>query len=313
MRKRERFLISVLWANAAVIAALWFFNTIFGFNLFSATHWRYLAELQVAGGVAVGFYISAVSFVVVGLAGLYMLIVPWHRKITMMPSVYAPVSATATTDKPAETAGRIQLPERPPKLNLNNIFIPTKHDEIIKREVPARVVQVSETAENIKSMLSRIGFVVKESPSIGGVKPDFLAIGTDEALVVGLLCGERGEIVASEGGDSLWRANNQTFKSPAWQITTIVQKLSALFLEVLDPELKVSILPFVFSDGRISNRDSVQNIWDALGVKVFDDMNIFADFLEEYRPRRLDDAEKEDFGAFSDFVDNVLGYFNKNV
>jgi hypothetical protein len=159
-------------------------------------------------------------------------------------------------------------------------------------------------------MLSRIGFVLKDSPAIGGVKPDFAAIGTDEALVVGLMCPAQDDVVAYEGGDSMWQAGGRKFKSPAWQVTTIVQRLSALFLEVLEPELKIKILPFVFSDGKIANRASVQNIWDALGVKVFDDMSVFADFVEEYRPRPLGDSEKDDFAAFSDFVDNVLGYFN---
>ncbi|MDR1071658.1 MAG: hypothetical protein LBL21_03390 [Rickettsiales bacterium] len=313
MRKRERFLISVLWMNATVIAALWFFNNMFGFNLFSAEHWRYLAELQVAGGVSAGFYAAMAAFVAAGLAGVYMLIVPWHRRIFMMPPPsFAPSAPVA--GRPSEAIGNIPISERPPKLNLNNIFIPTKREEIAMREAPAREnTQSSESVADIRNMLSKIGFVIKQAPSVGGVRPDFLAIGTDEALVVGLLCTEKGDITAAEGGDSMWRAGGRTFKSPAWQLTTVVQKLSALFLEVLDPELKVSILPFVFSDGKIANRESVQNIWDALGVKVFDDASVFADFLEEYRPRRLDDAEKEDFAAFSDFIDNVLGYFNNNV
>lgn len=315
-------MISVLWLNAMVISALWIFNMVFGFNLFSTAHWQYLSELQLAGKVDARFYIFAAVSVVVSLAGLYMLIVPWHRKIRMRGGFVEIPARAAEAIASESTPAAISA--RPPKLNLNTVFIPTRRevaempDRTASRAVrdipPARSSAPPAVLDKIKNMISNSGFVIKNAPAIGNIHLDFWAIGSDEALVAGLVCNESGEISAAEGGDSIWRANGREFKSPVWIMTSVVQKLQALFIEVVGPDLKINVLPFVFvNGGTVANKDSVRNIWDALGVKVFDDINVLDAFLNEYRPRQLDESEQADFGAFSEFIDSVAGYFNSGA
>jgi hypothetical protein len=330
--RKERFLIAVLWLSAVALLALWFFNMFFSFNLLSAAHWMYLSELQLSGGVDRNFYVSVAAFVAGGLLGLYILIVPWHRKVRIMREVGLGdqiglrIESGGTPEAAPAPKQNFILPEKPPKLHLNNVFIPVRHEtapirhqsepQAAPHAVPVRAsapVQQSKNPElvaRIRGMLADVGFVNKEPPAIGGLRPDFWAVGSDEALVVGIYSAEQGEITAAEGGDSIWHAGQHKFQSPVWQMTGVVQKLEALFLEVVGTELKINVLPFVFVEGRIANKSAVENIWNALGVKVFDDMAALQSFISEYQPRVLDDSEKGDFDAFSDFVNTVSSYFS---
>jgi hypothetical protein len=314
--RKERFLISVLWLNAMTLLASWFFNIAFGFNIFQRAHWRYLSELQITGVVDKWFYIAIAGFAVLVIAGLYFLIVPWHRKITMQKQsadvTYQAINKKNQNIVQENKSPEIPLSTRPPKLNLNNVFIPTRQENI---EIPTMSSESESAVQSekigiIKNLLAQVGFIIKDSPTIDGVHLDFYAIGSDEALVVGLFAGDGGEITAAEGGNSMWRANGRSFKSPVWALSGVVQKLQALFLEVIDAELKINILPFVLVDGAIANKDSVQTIWDALGLKVFDNIDTFSNFLGEHSPRKLDANEQGDFDAFSDFIDTVSGHFN---
>ena len=322
----ERFLIGFLWLLAILLAALWFFDTMFSFDLFSQTHWSYLSELQLAGKVGQNFYISAAVFIVIGLVGLYLLIVPWYRRIKLVESNSGQNIDIRLNDiEKKSTLTRKSQPStldftRPPTLNLNSVFIPPRRDNFQNKNTTNTSLENKssvwlpspsiEVVQNIKNILGQVGFILRDSPTIGGIRPDIFGIGSDEALVIGIVCSSHGEIIASEGGDSLWKSNGNTFKSPVWSITGVIQKLEALFLEVLEPELTVNILPFVFVDGKIINKESVQNIWDALGVKVFDDISTLSDFINKMSPRKLEESEREDFEAFSDFINTVSQHFN---
>jgi hypothetical protein len=200
-------------------------------------------------------------------------------------------------------------PARPPRLNLNSIFIPTSHDEIRNHdsETAGRKSEIHPkppVIEDIRNILSGAGFDLKRSPRIAGAELDFWAVGTDEKLMFGIACGGAGGIRAAEGGNSMWKSASGAFKSPVWTMTSVMQKLQGLFAEVLDPDLIVHATPFVFADGKIENRAEVQKIWDALGVLVFDDLAAFGEFAQKNRPRALLDAEeKGDYAAFSNFID----------
>ncbi|MDR1826193.1 MAG: hypothetical protein LBQ49_00705 [Rickettsiales bacterium] len=313
--RRERFLIAVLWLSTLSLLALWFFNMVYGFNLLDAAHWRYLSELQLSNGVEEGFYISVAAFVVAGLTGLYVLIVPWHRRFKMRSSAIG-FYPKRIEPEPADKGGDGPILTRPPKLNLDNAFIPRPAPMRTAAETQAPMPdaapseEASEVVAEIRRVLDQIGFVTKPTPSIGGVKLDFWAIGPDEALIVGLALDEpREEIIASEGGDSLWRAGKRSFKSPVWRLTSVVQRLEVLFMEILDPEMKIRIMPFVYVNGNVKNREEVQVVWNALNIQVFDDMATLVDLLGTGNPIELNDAQKGNFVAFSNFVDTVASYY----
>ena len=333
MRKTEKFLLTVLWASAFSLVSQWFFNWFFGFNLLSAEHWRYLSELQVADAVDRKFYIFLAGFLIIGLFILYILIVPWHRKIQMSerpkdntlrfdmyskPVQQEPV--VVSSGVPQYSFGEFQ---RPPKLNLNNSFIPTRQEmsevnsvvapSSIRQSVPENSVFISEGIHQIYNMLGAAGFTNKESPVIDGIKPDFYAVGSGETLMIGIYCPEVGDIIAEENGNAEWASSNRIFKSPVWQITTVIQKLNGLFLEVLDADLKVNIIPFVFVVGNIANKDAVMGFWDAAGIRVFSDAAEVSNFISSNMRQPQNEEEKNELSEFSDFVDTVTKYFANNV
>ena len=325
--RRERFLIAILWISTVLLLALWFFNMWFGFNLFIAAHWQYLSELQVANSVEPKFYTSVAAFVITGLAGLYLLIVPWHRRVRMRPVSNIGFKGSASVPTSAAAVPEVPIMTRPPKLNLNNHFVPVRRDPPVVQSAPAPLpapmparaappaaAAAPQTASpelvyEIRRLLDGAGFMTKTPPTIGDVKLDFWAIGPDEALVIGLILDEADEITASEGGDSVWRAGGRSYLSPVWQLTSATQRLEALFIEILDPELTINVLPFVFIKGRVANKDSVARVWDALGVKVFDDMKVLAEFLDGHRPGEMDETARGNYEAFTEFADTVASYF----
>jgi hypothetical protein len=311
--RKERFLIGILWLIVTGFVAMLFFNTVFGFNLLSLSHWNYLAELQVKGLVDKNFYISLSITFVIALIGLYILIHPWHRKINInapMPIRQNEKPIINIVSKiPSPVPVSSQMPSRPPSININAFVRPAKTNENISQELPSPSAESLKIGE-IKALLSNAGFILKKPISFSGTKVEFAAIGADEAFIVGLFVDSASSITAAEGENSKWVSGRNSFDSPVWQLSMIIRKIEALFVEVLDSDLKINILPFVFTDGKIVNRMDLESVWDAVGIKVFDDMSIFRDFLDNYRPRTLDDSEKEDFDAYSSFIDTVSTHFN---
>ncbi|MDR2770102.1 MAG: hypothetical protein LBB08_01480 [Rickettsiales bacterium] len=305
--RKERLLLSVLWLCAFSLAGVWFLDLAWGFNPAFRSHWRYLAELQVTGAVDMWFYASLGALPAAFLAGLYILIVPWHRKIR--PAQRAAEHMRATVEEPAPPTGFA----RPPSLNLNSFFPKNAPAELSVQSARDRSEYSSDRsiADGVRQMMSSAGFLVKPAPRAGGIKLDFWGLGTDETLLAGILAGDGGEISAFEGAGAKWRSGSKSFDSPAWAMTGAAQKLSSLFSEVLNPELKIHIFPFVFAAGRISNKDGAARIWDALGVNVFDDINELGEFFKSHRPRPLEGAEREDFAAFADFMDTAAAHVDK--
>jgi hypothetical protein len=324
MRKIERFLISVLWVNVMLIIAMWFFNWFFGFSLASASHWHYLSELQVSGNVEANFYTAFIIFVLLLLGGLYLLIFPWHRKIKISGAPVANVTPVAPV-VPVNNVPEIKtVPsvtdlkpeynrfiEKPPKLNLNNVFVPTMAE---KREINNSVMvgkmqePTQESKSKIKNLMAQSGLITKEIEQVDKLKLDFCAIGSNDVLLLGIMCNENG-IVAGENDDAIWRVDTRSFKSPTSQIIEIKNKVKTLFSEVLDDSMEINILPFVFVDGSIVNYDSVKSVWDKIGVGVFTDTISLGEMLSSHKLNVVDDDEKSEVDAFSEFIDTVIEHF----
>lgn len=80
----DSILLGLLWLLAVTLGASFWFNTNYGFNIFSAPHWQYLAYLQAAQmPVKTGFYISLAAAVFVAILGLYILVRPRFKKIRL--------------------------------------------------------------------------------------------------------------------------------------------------------------------------------------------------------------------------------------
>lgn len=325
----NRFLLGVLWLVAVVLCACFWFNVRFGFDLFSKAHWGYFATAQVGPApVSIWFYISFVVFALVGVAGLYLLMRTTSGRTTMQhPPALLP--APATFDKAAETAPMLTaMPVagliRPPNPGLVSGMLYTSQPDPVVGAAPTPIIPAAptvprtvrtpspETRFMLQKSVTDGGFLLKKGPVIDGLDPDIWAMGTDEVLLIGVICPVGGDITAAEGGKSLWKSSDgATFDSPVWQLVNTVQKLQNLFADTLE-DITINTRPFVVMDGGvITNIDRVKSIWDAFGVAVFPSISAFDDYMRENPNRPVPDDERGDFEAYVEYIDTVTDFFNK--
>jgi hypothetical protein len=190
--------------------------------------------------------------------------------------------------------------EIPPVISLPD-FQPAIRQSI---ETPPEVIQ------ELSEIFRAAGFMVKDSPIIEGLRPDLFAIGSDEVLWLGLACNQLGEITAKESGDGKWKSDGGAlFDSPVRALGGAASNLSGLFDETLDAELKITVRAFVFMNGgTIANADSVRPVWDAFGISVVGSAEELRELIGTNRV--LPSSEKEDFDAFSEYIDTAANYFN---
>jgi hypothetical protein len=266
--------------------------------------------------------------IVATLGTLYFLIVPWHRRISMAASP----SSIGTEIFMGKTKETVRAPNatpsseidfsKPPKLQMPDAFMRTpnvqRFDAAPTVYTPAPVAAppaAPATAhhgnilmDSVSSMLTLAGWTIKPGFNIGGFDLNLCAIGSDETLLIGHVIPGGTEITASLDGDWM-TTNGARFSSPVDGISGAANRLAALFNEFIGEELHITILPIVLTDGRISNLEMMRPTFASLGINVFDDMMKLSEFMANHRPRQLADSEKEDFTAFSDFIDTVRNHF----
>ena len=326
MKKRyEIILLDALWLSAILLFANFWFDIQFGFNIFSSAHWNYLAVQQLTPGrVLPLFYISMGGFLAVAVAGLYFISRPRIRKINF----------SVQSEQPSAPIGK--LPEDLPPLAKNQEFsplpktpIPIRPPKIISPLLAQRMPEPQEIRnqpavnafnttvntgmnEKLKEIFENAGYTVKKPPKIGDLRLDLLAVGMDETLYIGLADPHTGDMTAFEGGDSKWTSSKGDFTSPVWRITQATEKIRALFSETLDSDIQIKLKAFVvMNNANILNKDSLGRIWDAFGADVFESMDALQEFMQEHKNRKMNSGEKEDFDAYSEYIDTVADYFNK--
>ncbi len=322
----EIILLDVLWLSATILFASFWFDIRFGFNIFYGQHWNYLAVQQLTlGSVLPSFYISIALFVVLGITGLYFISRPHsHKKdslVDTMQSKAQPEPQNFVTNlKPTmHDPNHSPLPPaptlpRPPRI-INPLFSP------ITTPAPSAPIpmpiQSAPVTENTNTKLAEIftssGYIAKQPPKINGINLNLWAVGMDEVLYLGLTDTHGGDITAVEGGESKWRGENgELFTSPVWRISSAMEKVRELFLETLDSEIQITIKAVVvMNNANITNRESLEKIWNAFGVEVFDSADSLAEYMEQNKNREMQPDEQEDLDAYSDYIETVSNYFNK--
>ncbi len=300
MRKRiDYFLVCVLWLLAVVLGTCFWFNSRFGFNILSASHWKYLAMLQ-ANQVRIQpmFYISFCVTAVILLGGLYMLLRPRRRYIHMAT---APVGQTAigmagkniakenqevtkeTMVKKVEAVAVVtpKAPSallRPPRPNAGiTMAVPLIQHNVAPLVAPTanRTKTVQQTYPEIDTIFENAGYVVKKSPVIAGITP-FVAIGADEMFWIGAV----GVDCAS--------------------VAKIVEKFQNLFIDTLE-DVQININCFVVAATGSGTSET--------DVLTFDTMSELAQYVDEHKNSTTDDVEN--FDAYSQYIDTVLNYIGK--
>ncbi|MGI5845699.1 MAG: hypothetical protein ACOX7D_00745 [Alphaproteobacteria bacterium] len=327
MKKRyEIILLDLLWLSAIVLFASFWFDIKFNFNIFFKDHWHYLMLQQLnPGSVLPSFYISLIIFIIVGVSGLYFISRPRTRKINF--ANYKEQTNTQTLSQ-ENSQGKINpikqdsdnvpsiptppIPQRPPKIIRPLQQMITPITPVPSAQTTSFNIDTSNQNEKLKSIFESAGYVVKQPPIINGLKINLWAIGMDETLYIGFADPHGGDIVASEGGDSKWQSDKDSFLSPVWNLNQSLMKIRSLFKETLDDEIQINIEAFVvMNNANITNRDDWEKVWQAFNISVFDSTDTLAEFMNNNKNREMESEEQEDFDAYSDYIDTVSSYFNK--
>ena len=296
----ENILLGLLWLMVATLGTTFWFNTRFGFNLFSGAHWDYLATQQASRTpVSFWFYFSFVAATFITLFVLYLLIKPRRRhikisapqktntapktnpdasQINIIPGTvqHAPTTPVAPTAAP--------MPPRPPRLNIApaNTFAPaTPMPTTMTPTIPATTttpsVQTKQDWPEIREIFSMAGYVIKPEPFINGKKMALLAIGTDEVLYLGAV-----GISTS-------------------QMQGCVNKLQQIFRDTLD-DIEITVNAFVLNPTGTNADES---------VLTFNSIDELRHYMNEHRNTPLDTDDAENFAAYSEYITTVIEYIGK--
>lgn len=304
----ENILLGLLWLLAATLGTTFWFNTRFGFNLFSGAHWDYLATQQASRApVSFWFYFSFVAATFITLFVLYLLIKPRRRNIKMpqqQKTVPTTPAASPTTIENKSDASQINIipgtvqhapttpvapnatpmPPRPPRLNIApaNTFAPaTPMPTTMTPTIPATTttpsVQTKQDWPEIREIFSMAGYVIKPEPFINGKKMALLAIGTDEVLYLGAV-----GISTS-------------------QMQGCVNKLQQIFRDTLD-DIEITVNAFVLNPTDTNADES---------ILTFGSIDELRHYMNEHRNTPLDTDDAENFAAYSEYITTVIEYIGK--
>ena len=304
--KLDKILLCILWLLAVTLGTSFVFNTIFGFNIFSAAHWQYLSYLQASKEpVSNVFYILLVILIFITIFGLYVLFVPRLRTIKF-PKIFkrnkqnqqtnVPNNQTdsSTLDiLPAEEQGvQVTRPQninvttmRPPRLHLS---IPTSTNTLKESsstpypqrqqntaQTPATATKNADYSE-INDIFTQFGYTVKQAPRINGIQTALLAIGNEETLWLG------------------------TVGIKTTELRSMIDKISQIFSDTLD-DIYINVNGFIINAVDASTSESED-------ILMFNSISDLQEYLQTVPNPPLNEDEKENFEAYSEYIDTVLKY-----
>ncbi len=297
MRNRtNNILIGLLWLLAISLGTSFWFNTQYGFNIFSLQHWQYLAYMQASGQpVKSGFYISFLIIVIIAVLGLYKLLQPKNHG-SIMPtrdnlqrpaqpqqSIQPIIQETkpievSTPQEPA--APTMPGMVRPPRLNIPAVTrttAPTPRVPLTATAPSTPKVDPEQEYADIHEIFTSAGYVYKGSPRIKNVQTSVIAIGTDEVLWIG---------ATGVSTPDMQRA---------------IDTLNGVFADTLD-DIEININAFI-----IGATDNVDNS----SIMRFASVDELRAFINEHKNTQPDEDEQENFDAYSGYIGTVVDYIGK--
>lgn len=302
----DNILLGTLWLLAVTLGASFWFNTIFGFNILSVKHWEYISYLQAAKTpINSMFYVSFVITVFVAILGLYVLIRPRLRKIrlpivrisnnkpvqtsqpeknTQADASTLDVTKSAEIQKTVPTAPSVpqHITVRPPRLNLpiaSNMSTPVINKQPTNNTFNNQQKPADKEYPEIQEIFASAGYTVKKNPIINGIKTALLAIGSDEVLWIGAVGIKTTELRA------------------------MIDKLSQVFSDTLD-DIYININGFVLFAPDEATAE-FQNIL------MFNSITQLKEYMETRKNPTLPEEEKDNFDAYSEYIDTVINYIGK--
>ena len=166
-------LLCILWLLAITLVTCFWFNISFGFNIFSAAHWEYLAYLQAGQSpIKIGFYISIVVIVFVTILGLYAIVRPRIRKIRM------PIMHVSDKNKKAKAT-------KTTTNDIQNTDASTLDIMPAQTQEPSTTQNTTSPSPSMRPPRLNIPSGIMQSGQRYGINIALLAIGTNETLWIG--------------------------------------------------------------------------------------------------------------------------------
>ena len=302
--RMNNILVGLLWLLLVTLAASFWFNIRYGFNIFVAQHWQYLAYMQASNRpVATSFYVSIVVVLIIGVLGLYTLLQPRRRRITMpvmdtkkpdtpiqpvvQPMVQpAPVAEQPIAqDEPVVPAPQAVTPTqsglvRPPRLNIPVATItrtPTPHVPLSSTTPRAKIDPETEYAD-IHEIFTSAGFVYKGSPRIKNMQSSIIAIGADEVLWLGATGVKTSDMKVA------------------------IDTMRGVFMDTLE-DIEININAFI-----IGAPDASEN--SEPSILQFATVDELRTYIMAH-PNTLSDDDAENFDAYSAYIGTVVDYIGK--
>ena len=286
----EHLLLSLLVATTILLGLTFWLNTNFGFNIFSKQHWYELALLQASGeNIDKNFYLSIGIALGVFIICLNIIYRPRFKKLPKPAQQSVPTHTPQPTNAPAPVIEHMEeksetppAPQPKPEHNVNlvrppRLNLPKNTAEIAAMQYNQQMQDAAQRPDRHDDGLAQIftehSFVTKKNPMISGFKPNLFAIGANEVVWIG-------------GVDC-----------DSDKLNTAVQRLNQTFQETLE-DITITVNAFL-----VDTNDKYTNLQNILVFHSIDDLR---QYISEHPGDTIDDSNREDFDAYSDYIDTVL-------
>ena len=268
----EKFLLVCLWLITSILFTSFWFNYMFNFNLLSLSHWKYLRDLQISSvNINPFFYISIIFISLISLFTLYLILKPKFRKINLQTYEINQI-------KQLNTQNEIT------KINSFN----NEESNELKRPPRLNIPNIKGNLKTnhfvkplnddykteLENIFKKSGFITKKIPY--NLQLSLIAIGSNESIWIG--------------------ATNTTIEN----IKNIKNKFLDVFSETLD-DININLNLFIINSNESSTDKEVMKFNSILDVETFMNNNRSI----------ITDDEKEDFDAYSEYIDVVIDYLSR--
>lgn len=298
--KIENLLVITLWIMLSILCVCFWFNVMYGFNIFSNSHWQHLSYMQASQTpVKTSFYISLVMSVIIVLGGLFIIIHPRlrHIKIQTHPKKTPPVPQQPDAPAPVKTALYDTEPDlvRPRRLNTHKPTVTATTDlDILSKTIPQtnapvapmatvpepdfRIPDTPTPSADITDTLTQIfqdaGYTIKTAPYIHGTHLALFALGANETIWVG----------AADISTDIMDATIDVIKQ--------------VFIDTLD-DITINVKSFIISP---------TNVTPGSETITFDTIDDVRTYMARNHNPEISESDQETFDAFSSYIDTVINY-----
>ncbi len=328
--KIDKILLGLLWLLAITLGASFWFNTVYGFNIFASQHWQYLGFMQASQTpIRTTFYISLILAVIIAFGGLYILVRPKFRNFRLPiirierrpkqtnntpqnPPIQKQIDAPSpvkktenhahTADTPTnETASTLDIltpeqtpaPIAPPMPSMPRP--PRLKMPVTSNYTPAPTATNNTPTPNTSSLVTNTPDVT-DMPIVREIFRDAgYAIKTNPKI-----SGVQTTLIAVGTNEVLWIG---AVGVKTTDMRRAVETMQSVFVDTLE-DIEIGINAFV-----INAPDAATSEFQ--DILMFDSADQLRQYISEHPNTPPDADDQENFDAYSEYIDTVLTYLGK--